>query len=89
MKHCASILWLSTLLLLSGVWGRKNHRFAFKSDFRCNFRSTTPGPERVSNWQFSTTSTVSGTPSLTIAGEYQSIRRFGKRRSACRRFELF
>jgi hypothetical protein len=60
----ASILWLSTLLLLSGCGGGKTpgSTSAPTSD------PPPPGVSAVSNWQFSTTSTVAGMPPLTIAG---------------------
>src|ERR1039458_9381908 len=62
MKHCASILWLSTLFLLSGCGGGRT------TGSPSSPTSNPPGVSAVSNWQFSTTSTVPGTPPLTIAG---------------------
>jgi hypothetical protein len=66
MKHLARILWLSTLLLLSGCGG------GIISGPTSGSGQTSdpppPGVNTVSNWQFSTTSTVLGMPPLTIAG---------------------
>ena len=64
MKHRARILWLSTLLLLSGCGGGTTTGSPSGST------SNPPPPDvsAVSNWQFSTTSTLPGTPPLTIAG---------------------
>lgn len=65
MKNCASILWLSTLLLLSGCGGGGT---TVSPSSPTSAPSNSPVASVVSNWQFSTTSTVSGTPPLTIAG---------------------
>ena len=59
MKRWVSILRLSALLLLCGCGGGYNSPPSPGSN---------PGSNIVSNWQFSTTSTVPGTLPLTIAG---------------------
>jgi hypothetical protein len=66
MKHLESILWLSTLLLLSGCGGGRNSGSTSGSGPTSN--PPPVGVNVVSNWQFSTTSTVAGMASLTIAG---------------------
>lgn len=67
MKHCASILLLLTFLLLSGCGGGTTT--GSPSGPTSNPTSNPqPGVSAASNWQFSTTSTVPGTPPLTIAG---------------------
>ena len=64
MKHWANILLLSTLLLLCGCGGGRTSgpTSGPTSD------PPPPGVSVVSNWQFSTTSTVPGMPPVTIAG---------------------
>ena len=64
----ASILWLATLLLLSGCGGGKTSGPTSGSTSDPTSGPPPPGASAVSNWQFSTTSTVSGMPPLTIAG---------------------
>ena len=68
MKHCASSLWLSTLLLLSGCGGGIATGSPSSPTSGPTSSPPPPGVSAVSNWQFSTTSTVPGTPPLTIAG---------------------
>jgi hypothetical protein len=71
------------------VRGRKNRRFAFKSDFRCNFKSTTAGRERREQLAIQHAVHGPGDASPYDCREYQCVRQFGKRRGACQRFELF
>ena len=74
MKHLSSTSWLlSVLVLLCGCGGGG---ITSDSNSRPSARpimgpTSDPAPQvlsSVSNWQFSATSTVSGMPSLTIAG---------------------
>jgi hypothetical protein len=69
------------------VRGRKNHRFAFKSDFRSNFKSA--GCERRKQLAIQHDVHGPGDASPYDCREYQCVRQFGKRRGACQRFELF
>jgi hypothetical protein len=55
MKHLASIFWLSALVLLCGCGGGET------SDPRSGLNIT-------GNWHLNTTTTVLGTPPVTIAG---------------------
>jgi hypothetical protein len=68
MRHVASILWLSALVLLCGCGGGGYRGAAGGGIPAPTPDPPAPGLNIVSNWQFSTTSTVPGTPSLTIAG---------------------
>jgi hypothetical protein len=67
------------------VRGRKDPRF----DFRPNFRSTTAGRERCEQLAIQHDVHGCGDASPDDCREYQCVRQFGKRGSACRRFELF
>jgi hypothetical protein len=67
MKRCASILWLSTLLLLSGCGGGRTPGPTSSSTSGPTSNPPQPGVSGLSDWQFSTTSTV-GMPPLSIAG---------------------
>ena len=68
MKHCASILWLSTLLLLCGCGVGRTSGPPSGSTSGPTANPPPPGVSLISNWQFSTTSTVAGMLPLTIAG---------------------
>lgn len=68
MKHCASILSLSTLLLLSGCGGGRTSGPTSSSTSGLTSNPPPPGVSGLSGWQFSTTSTVAGMPPLAIAG---------------------
>src|SRR5450631_4000141 len=65
MRHLASILWLSILVVLvgCGAGGRASGPASGPAS-----GSTPPASDPVNNWQFSTTSTVPGMPPLAIAG---------------------
>jgi hypothetical protein len=65
------------------VRGRKNHRFAFKSDFK------SAGCERRKQLAIQHDVHGPGDASPYDCREYQCVRQFGKRRGACQRFELF
>ena len=69
------------------VRGRKNHRFAFKSDFRSSFKFA--GCERRKQLAVQHDLHGPGDASPYDCREYQCVRQFGKRRGACQRFELF
>lgn len=73
MKHMASILALSALVLLCGCGGGATNRIS-------DFRSTSAGPEHCR--QLAIQHDRRDDP-LDDCGQYQSIRQFGKRRSAC------
>lgn len=64
MKHLASILWLSALVLLCACGGGGKEG-AGGGGIPV---PTAHGLNIAGNWHFSTTSTVSGTPPVTIAG---------------------
>lgn len=66
MKHLESILCLSILLLLCGCGGVRTTSSTSGSGSTSN--PPPPGVNTVSNWQFSTTSTVPGMFPLTVAG---------------------
>jgi hypothetical protein len=69
MKHLSSTSWLlSAMVLLCGCGG------GYQATGKAGFPDPKPpdpnphGMNIVSNWQFSTTSAISGIPSMTIAG---------------------
>jgi len=68
MKLCVSILWLSTLLVLSGCGGGKITGSPLSPTPGATSNPPPPGVSAAGNWQFSTTSTVAGMPPLAIAG---------------------
>jgi hypothetical protein len=76
--------------LSSTFWvrGRNNHRFAFRSNVKSNFKSTT-GCERRKQLAIQHDVHGPGDASPYDCREYQCVRQFGKRRRACQRFELF
>jgi hypothetical protein len=67
MKHLASISPLLALVLLCGCGGG-GYRGATGGAGGATSPPPSTGSNVISNWQFSTTSTVPGTPPLTIAG---------------------
>ncbi len=68
MKHWVNILWLSAMVLLCGCGG------GYQAKGKAGFpdpKQPDPNPHGMniaSNWQFTTTSAVSGIPPMTIAG---------------------
>lgn len=69
MKHPASTLWLLSALLLCGCGGGQRTSGS-TSGFTSSPPSNPPPPaaSSVSNWQFSTTPKVAGTPAIALAG---------------------
>lgn len=61
----------------------------FRSDFSSNFRSTTAGPEHRKQLAIQHDIHAYGEAPSDDCWQYQSIRQFSKRRSTCRRLELF
>ncbi|HEX3351843.1 MAG TPA: hypothetical protein VHS34_03390 [Terriglobales bacterium] len=70
MKHTASFLWLSALVLLCGCGGGQQSITGNVAGMP-GAKPPDPKPHALdtpSNWQFSTASTVAGAPALAIAG---------------------
>ena len=69
----------------TAVWvrGRKNPRFAFKSNFK------SAGCERREQLAIQHNAHAPGDASPYDCREYHCVRQFGKRRGAYQRFELF
>lgn len=70
MKHTASLLWLSALVLLCGCGGGSQNVTGNVAGMPVA-KPPDPKPHALdtpSNWQFSTASTVAGGPALAIAG---------------------
>jgi hypothetical protein len=65
MKRWASMLWLSALVLFCGCGGGGYQR---PTGGTGGVTSPSSSANVIGDWQFSVTSTVSGTPPLTIAG---------------------